>query len=174
MLIGIGGKIGSGKDLLGELIVKDDPSFKIKKFGENLKRVCQIVTGFDDQWSQDGKSTYLPEWDKTVREIQQIVGTDLFRRHLNNDTWIISLLSKFSYQDNWVITDVRFPNEINSILDRGGKVVYIDRPNNPYPKSNHISELSFSNAVRKKYNIPTIINDGTPLELLTKFKKLYL
>lgn len=46
---------------------------------------------------------------------------------------------------NWIITDVRFPNEAQAIKNRGGIVVRIERPDNPYPKSEHESETALDN-----------------------------
>lgn len=57
---------------------------------------------------------------------------------------------------NWLITDVRFPNEVEAITSRGGTVIRVDRMNNPYPKSNHISETALDHL-----RLPTIINHGT-------------
>lgn len=61
---------------------------------------------------------------------------------------------------NWLITDVRFPNEVDAIKNAGGIVLRVDRINNPNPKSNHISETALDHL-----QLPTIINHGTIDEL---------
>jgi len=45
---------------------------------------------------------------------------------------------------NWIITDVRFPNEFNAIRDRKGIVVRVDRPDTEI--STHSSETSLDDA----------------------------
>ena len=35
-----------------------------------------------------------------------------------------------NYDSNWIITDVRFPNECQAIKDRGGIVIRVNRPIN--------------------------------------------
>ena len=70
-LIGINGKIGSGKDTVGEIIQKlcatnNGPEFEIKKFAGKLKYIASLLTGIDirDFESQDFKNTYLDShWD---------------------------------------------------------------------------------------------------------------
>jgi ribosomal protein S14 len=47
--------------------------------------------------------------------------------------------TKQSYP-NWVISDVRFSNEINAIKERGGYMIRVDRG---YPTVNHISEIEW-------------------------------
>ncbi len=42
---------------------------------------------------------------------------------------------------NWVITDVRFPNEAQAIKEKGGYVIRIDRPG-VKPINDHPSETS--------------------------------
>lgn len=43
---------------------------------------------------------------------------------------------------NWIITDFRFPNEAKAIRERGGFLLKVERPNNPYPQSTHPSETA--------------------------------
>ena len=85
----------------------------------------------------------------TVRELLQVIGTDLFRNQLHEDTWVNALMSEYTPKicsgvvhcalagkyniscwkcpeyPNWIITDVRFPNEAKAIKDRGGIVIRV-------------------------------------------------
>jgi hypothetical protein len=82
----------------------------------------------------------------TYREILQYIGTDLFRNKLHENVWINAIFSKYKpeykYNDNskatvdswhhtslpnWIISDVRFLNEIEAIKDRGGIIIRCDR-----------------------------------------------
>jgi len=66
------------------------------------------------------------------------------------------LLPYLPLYPNWIVTDVRFPNEVEAIKKAGGTVIRIDRINNPHPTSNHISETALDHLP-----FPTIINHGT-------------
>lgn len=68
---------------------------------------------------------------------------------------------------NWLITDCRFPNELEAITSRGGICVRIVRPDNPYPKSNHESETALDGV-----ELLTIINDGNIDQLRIKVKEI--
>jgi hypothetical protein len=88
----------------------------------------------------------------TYRDLLQYVGTDLIRNQLHEDVWINAVFSKYkvtlsegwipTYNNpdnhnfepmaepiypNWIITDVRFPNELKAIEKRGGIIIRVDR-----------------------------------------------
>ena len=73
---------------------------------------------------------YLP----TYREALQFIGTDLFRKQFNPLVWVNSLFSTYNKLHeyrvdyfNWLITDVRFPDELKAITSKGGKVIRVER-----------------------------------------------
>lgn len=78
-----------------------------------------------------------------IRQMLQIIGTDLIRKYSPN--WHIDKLIEDinSYSDKYVIAidDVRFKNEKEAIEKLGGEVFFIIRPN-CFDVSNHISEIS--------------------------------
>lgn len=59
----------------------------------------------------------------TPRRIMQILGTDVVRAAYN-DMWINVKMP----EGDVVVTDVRFPNEAQTVVDRGGKLVRIVNP----------------------------------------------
>lgn len=79
----------------------------------------------------------------TYREMLQAVGTNLFREQFHNDTWVNATMAdyisstKYSTDfytgdktvkfPNWIIPDVRFPNEAKAIKDRGGILIRVER-----------------------------------------------
>ncbi len=97
----------------------------------------------------------------TVRELLQKLGTDGLRNGLHENVWVNALIADYkpevvyrlnqttgaleSHTDNklpnWVITDVRFPNEAKVIKESGGYVIRVDRPGIK-PINNHRSETS--------------------------------
>jgi hypothetical protein len=206
MIIGISGKIHSGKDTVGKMIqyftfssagvtftlnqwiaitntnnVKNQfiPAFQIQKFADALKNIVCILIGCTREQleDEDFKNSHLSyEWGRiikgeattyTVREVLQIVGTDLLRIQFHKDTWINALFSKYKQEfkynpwyigkgiydvtendeiqhppmyPKWIITDVRFPNEADTIRANGGLLIRINRSGN-YLKNHDYSTL---------------------------------
>lgn len=72
---------------------------------------------------------------------------------------------------NWIITDVRFPNEAQAIKDRGGIMIRIERPGvESHCGGQHPSETALDN-----YNFDYVIeNEGSIDELIQKIKQLKL
>jgi len=137
-LIGICGLIGSGKDTVGEVLVNEYGFTKLS-FAGTLKDVTAVL--FD--WNRDMLEGTTPEtraqrevldpfWsDKLKRDwspriaLQQM-GTEIMRNHLHNDIWILTLENKIRKLDKVVITDCRFPNEIN-FVKKHGEVWVVER-----------------------------------------------
>ena len=68
----------------------------------------------------------------TPRLMLQLWGTEVCRRGFHDDIWIASLENKLrKITDNVVISDCRFPNEIDSIRNSGGIVVRVKRGPDP-------------------------------------------
>jgi len=176
MLIGLVGRKFSGKDTLGLYLIKKY-SFTRLAFADSLKNACKIIFGFSDsQINGDLKETIDPFWGHTPREILQKVGTDLFRnklsdlcKNISSDIWIKNIERQLESIDttNIVITDVRFPNEVDFIKKHGGITIKITRPN-----LIHNFEHSSENQIDEMVCDYEIINDSTILNLYTKFEEL--
>jgi len=70
--------------------------------------------------------------DLTPRLVLQKWGTEVARKSWHDDTWIASLENKLSKAHNdIVITDVRFPNEIQAVRNAGGIVIRVVRGSEP-------------------------------------------
>jgi hypothetical protein len=68
----------------------------------------------------------------TPRYVLQVWGTEVARRSWHDDTWIASLENKLRKTNNdIVISDVRFPNEIQAIKRAGGVVIRVTRGPEP-------------------------------------------
>jgi hypothetical protein len=64
----------------------------------------------------------------TPRWVLQYWGTEVCRKGFHDDIWIASLENKLrNSKDNVVISDCRFPNEIQSIRDAGGQIIWVQR-----------------------------------------------
>jgi hypothetical protein len=154
MIIGISGKLGSGKSFIAKQIISrlSEYNFKEKSFADNLKKIVSILTGIDIKkiTTREIKQKYLHEWDMTVGEMFQKLGTDCIRNHLNNNAWIISTFSKYTEEQNWIISDVRFINEADYVKKLGGILIRLEgdplniRQYDPR-NSNHSSENELDN-----------------------------
>jgi hypothetical protein len=102
----------------------------------------------------------------------QVVGTDIFRK-LDTNVWVRSTINKIirDKPDLAVITDCRFPNEVDSIKQSGGKVIRLTR--NPF-QSDHISETVLDKDSYDWSNFDYVVDnsDITLLDQFTQIKKL--
>ncbi len=136
----------------------------------------------------------------TPRLILQLIGTECFRNIIHPNTWCTSLFteykddpkqdneySKNQHLPNWIITDMRFPNEYKAVKDRNGICIKIVRdlpctvckltkaerhgstcneitcPN----QFRHESETALNHITDWNYEI---INDGSIEDLIEKVK----
>jgi hypothetical protein len=141
MIIGICGFISSGKDTVADYL-QNFHEFRRESFASTLKDAVASVFGWD-RIMLEGRTKAAREWREeidpwwaerldmptlTPRWVLQYWGTEVCRRGFHDDIWIASLENKLrSSKDNVVISDCRFPNEIASIRNAGGKIVWIKR-----------------------------------------------
>jgi hypothetical protein len=212
MLIGISGKIGSGKDTVGKIIqhltsewadekfqdtdmlnVRSD--WKIKKLAGKLKQIASLLTGIDLERFEDQEFKKLnmnPEWGMTYREFLQKIGTDAMRDGLHENVWCNALFSDYKeifiskgvggFHDvriptvksigypNWIITDVRFPNELKAVEDRGGITIRIERYSSNELGNLHPSETALDDATFDY----VIYNTGTIEDLIEKVREILI
>lgn len=145
MIIGFTGLIGSGKDTAADYLVNFH-GFRRDSFANTLKDAVAFVFGWD-RTLLEGRTKQAREWREQVdtwwaerlgmpnltpRWVLQYWGTDVLRNHFHDDIWIASLENKLRKStDDIVISDVRFPNEIEAIKRAGGMVVRIKRGPDP-------------------------------------------
>jgi hypothetical protein len=145
MIIGVCGFIGSGKDTIADYLVNIH-QFRRESFANTLKDAVAQVFGWDRDMLE-GRTRQSREWREQVdtwwakrldmptltpRWILQYWGTEVCRRAFHDDIWIAALENKLrNSQDDIVISDCRFPNEIKSIKDAGGIVIRVARGAEP-------------------------------------------
>jgi hypothetical protein len=125
----------------------------------------------------------------TVREFLQVLGTEAIRNNMHINTWVNALFADYKPKadkwDNdgsvtvqsypkWIITDMRFPNELEAVKNNGGITIKITRqlPGVDYPtlEQLHPSETSLDTHVFDY----TIQNNGTLDELEEKVKAILI
>ena len=145
MIIGICGFIGSGKDTVADYLVNFH-EFRRESFASTLKDAVAAVFGWD-RMLLEGRTKEAREWREKVdpwwaerlsmptltpRWVLQYWGTEVCRKAFHDDIWIASLENKIrNSKDNVVISDCRFPNEIESIRNAGGKIIWVQRGDLP-------------------------------------------
>jgi len=217
-LIGISGKMGSGKDTLSIVInyladkfapesIADweqpvsEFTYVNKKYSEKLKYMVCFLLGCSrsDLEDREFKEKELgEEWDGlTPRKLLQLLGTEAGRHIIHPNIWVNALFADFVCDDcgqqecptdeedtgqmihrsfpDWIITDVRFPNEAQAIKDRGGILIRINRPQYldnglVIRKDEHLSETALDDYDEFDY----VINNDTNSvqDLVDKVKQL--
>lgn len=149
--------------------VRTITNWTIVKFGDLLKECTAKLLGcsreaLDDQ---EVKKSLIPWLNLTVREVLQKVG-DSGRQCIDKNIWVKALFNYTKVDSiNYLIPDVRFPNEFNAIKNQheNNLLIRVERPN--INTGNHISETALDNETNWDY---IIVNDGTLDDLVQKVK----
>jgi dephospho-CoA kinase len=195
MIIGICGFQSSGKDTIADYLIKEHGFIKMS-FASKLKDIISIMFGWPrnkleglTKEHREWRETVDPWWSQTLnmpqltpRYVMQYFATDLFRNKFHPDIWVKIVeneLNKFlekNTNQNIVITDCRFENEISMLIRLGGKIVQVYRNppcwfhkyrqgENPIEIKNiHCSEIEWIRCYRD-YDIE---NEGSIEELQEK------
>lgn len=141
MKICICGYEGSGKDTVANMMV-NLYQFKHYAFADNLKKAICVIFGWDETllqgitlesriWREQVDTYWEKELNRpglTPRKVMQWVGTDVLRNHFDDGIWIKSLKKKLlTTGANVVVSDCRFPNEIDMIKSINGIVIRVVR-----------------------------------------------
>lgn len=144
MIFSISGLIGSGKDTIADFLVNSH-GFRRESWAGTLKDAVASVFGWD-RILLEGKTAESRRWrempdqwwsdrlgeDVTPRKVLQQWGTDVCRDHYHDEIWIASLENKLrKTNDDIVISDSRFPNELDSVKRLGGITIRVKRGPDP-------------------------------------------
>jgi cytidylate kinase len=179
-IIGICGKKYHGKDTVANHLVQKY-GYKRIAFADPIKDICQIVFGLSiEQLNSYMKEEIDDYWKISPRNLMQFIGTDLFRNNMatimpniGDNIWIHVLIRKISNEIQkdpnikFVITDVRFDNELEYIAKLNGLKIKVQR-NNIINNDHHESE-----SYTDKLNVDYILNnDDTIDDLYIKIDEL--
>lgn len=167
----------------------EDRQFKESPMGEEWRR-WSFYLGKDELFSifntreEAVKSGYylehgfqLIEEILTPRKLLQVLGTDCGRDLIHPNIWVNALFADYNKIDgkypNWLITDVRFPNEAKSIRDQNGILIRINRlnPNDVcqscnVKRSEHHYRHPFITNNKKEHRSETSLDDWDDWDLV--------
>jgi hypothetical protein len=145
MIVGLLGFIGSGKGTAGDIL--KDLGFTPLSFAKGVKDVTAEMFGWprhllegdtdasrkwreqpDEFWSKEFKKEFTP------RFALQLMGTEVGRNVFHKDFWVIKIKKyiRENPEQNFVITDVRFRNEMEFVHKSGGILIEIQRGIKPH------------------------------------------
>lgn len=142
MLIGLCGYARVGKDSIAALM----PGFVRRAFATQLKMDVDRLTrplGLD----------VLHNTEHKIMARELLVAHGRLARAVDPDYWIDRVTVP---NMNCVITDVRYANEVEFILDKGGRVVRVFR--NGYGPANEEERRSFEEIADRWPNMPGVFN----------------
>lgn len=212
MIIGISGRMGSGKNTVGDIIEKicltnEGPVFEQRSFAGKLKQIASLLTGIHvkkfenqefkksllgDEWGtvKENPLNSIPVFEDvqfnhlmSVRELLQKLGTEAMRDGLHENVWVNALFADYKPKctpkdafnkdlPNWIITDMRFPNEMEAVVKKGGITIRVVR--NQIRTGNLILEHPSETALDGHTMHYEIINDGTIEDLIEKVKEILI
>ena len=145
MIVGLLGFIGSGKGTAGDIL--KDLGFTPVSFAKGVKDVAAEMFGWprhllegdteqSRQWREQPDKFWTEEFGRqfTPRLALQLMGTEVGRDVFHQDFWVIKLKNYMQKNpnQNYVITDVRFQNEIEFVHKQKGILIEIQRGISPH------------------------------------------
>ena len=183
MIIGLVGYIGSGKGTVGDILVRNHGYTKFA-FADALKDAVATIFTWprgllegDSNASRAFRERVDVWWshklgyEVTPRLILQKFGTEACRNGIADNIWIAALEKRIHGYEDVVISDCRFPNEIDFIRSAGGIIVRVKRGDDPSPEE--LSKMHISETAWNSYDPNYVIhNEGTKDELKENVKTI--
>lgn len=178
-VVGLHGVARAGKDTLAEGLTRygyrrvaladplrrsmyaTNPIVQVDSVGR-VYRLQEIVNelGWDEaKAAAVDPATGIPE----IRRILQKFGTEGGRDVFGENVWTDLALRQITTPGHWVVTDVRFPNEVEMIRHVEGMLIKIVRPGYG-PINAHASDAGLADGLFDQ----VIVNDGTIEDLYEK------
>lgn len=171
--------------------------FKNKKFAGKLKTVASLLSGVSVEMFEDQDFKKLdmePEWGMTYREFLQKLGTEAMRDGLHKNVWVNALFADYKRAldlvksedpkydlkveevgkyPNWLVTDMRFPNEMDAVKEKEGITIRVNRPVHALSQENNAVQLHPSETALDDAEFDYVIeNDGSFDDLMVKVEAI--
>jgi hypothetical protein len=167
----------------------EDQEFKKQEMTEEWWYKNVYDAGWDKKWTK--QSINYPTHTSveshivktTYRQFLQNLGTEAMRDGLHTNVWVNALFADYKWHvkdwdelgnetlgayPNWIITDMRFPNELDAVQLREGITIKVVRPG--VLVGTHASEIALDDA-EFDYEIE---NNGTIEDLVEKVKEILI
>ena len=143
-------------------------------------------TNLPECWDRQVQSgRYKTTQSMSVRDLLQLLGTEAMRNGLHENVWVNALMSDYKFTHyavgaldtdltddmgmypNWIITDTRFPNELEAVRKQKGITIKVHRPGrkSDEKQAQHASEVALDHVTDWDY---VISNDGDLSDLRGK------
>lgn len=99
----------------------------------------------------------------SIRQVMQYVGTQVLRKFISDDVWINATITK-----DIVISDLRFKREFDTIKQKNGLLIYVNRPG--CVPGNHASEREVYELYQQNKFEYILENNGDLKDLFYKIK----
>lgn len=172
MRIALSGLKRSGKDTIGNYLIQNY-ACKRYAFADEVKRLAKEL--FPEEFVQNDKPVDLLQW----------LGNTMRQR--NPDVWINKLSTKILLTKdpvpNIVVTDVRYPNEVQALKNLGFTIVKVQVPVEVSIERSKATEVNFTEELllheseqlaqsNEQYYDYVIENTGTIEELYSKVEEM--
>lgn len=147
MIIGLTGYAQSGKDSIANILVENygyqrvafaDPIRKLLyEMNPTVKDGGYRLQGVVDGYGWEVAKTAFPE----VRTLLQTLGVGA-RKTFGDMFWVQQALRQVHFEGNFVITDVRYPNEAKAIREYDGSQIWRIKRTGINPVNTHASETA--------------------------------
>lgn len=175
-IIGISGKMGVGKDYIGDMIKRimfDNNAIKLN-FADHFK--IEVCSKYNIKYED-----VFHNKTKISRKLLQSIGHDT-KSEFGDDIWVRVLsnwirIHKERGEKNFIICDTRYLCEVDFIKKSGGVIIRLDAPNRNLKRlkdenaddtiKNHVSEIELDN-----YKFDYVLNNDNNDKLDYELKNI--
>lgn len=190
MLIGLSGRKGVGKDTIANAVQQANNKVRLLACADRVKRVSGVLFQLSYEQLHDPveKERVDERYGVSPRVIMQRMGTEFVRNgmiyilfpemkgHLDSETfWVdattrdIQSIRKENKEALIIVTDIRFPNEVEMIESLGGCMIRITRGESESVSPEHVSE-----ALQVDESWPVIENNGSVEDAVRRFMDIVM
>lgn len=189
-LIGLGGKLRSGKDAFADYLVEHHGYVKmgmsdiLHESALAMNPIIHAVADADAECSPELETfTYREATEEygyvrakelfpEYRAFLQRMGTEFGRNIIDENLWVNLTLARifeqFEQGKDVVVTGIRFPNELRMISDAMGRSIWINRPSLQTKSATLAAIHASENGVNESDFDIVVQNDGDLDELYAK------
>lgn len=157
-LIGLSGYPRCGKDTVANYL-RARWGYTAVSFADPMRTIASIFQGDVQAWRDGDESDY--------RTKMQSLGA-YGRNHIDHDIWVKAAMRRVQPGGLYVMPDVRYLNEVQAIVNSGGRIIWVERPG--FGKvNNHESESNYGYIRDRADDI--ILNSGSLQDLYAAVRR---